>query len=145
MVPAAQARVGAAHHIGQYQTSGPAEAGQSYLDGHQKSRRADKRGKRRKTAVVGIKDRKTGTVRAMPVPETTAARLTEFVESNTTKDARVFTDECRVYNGLDNHETANHSDGEYVRGKVRINGMESFWALVRRGYNGTLHCIEPNT
>ena len=66
----------------------------------------------------------------MPVPETTAARLAEFVESNTTKDARVFTDECRVYNGLDNHETANHSDGEYVRGKVRINGMEPFWAPV---------------
>ena len=30
------------------------------------SRRADKRGKRRKTAVVGIKDMKTGTVRACP-------------------------------------------------------------------------------
>ena len=55
----------------------------------------------------------------------------------------VFTDENRAYNSLDNHETVNHSDGEYVRGKVHINGMESFWALVRRGYNGTFHRIEP--
>ena len=55
----------------------------------------------------------------------------------------VFTGENGAYNSLDSHETVNHGDGEYVRGKVRINGAESFWASVRRGYNGTFHRIEP--
>ena len=29
----------------------------------------------------------------------------------------------------------------YVRGMAHINGMESFWALLRRGYYGTFHHI----
>ena len=107
-----------------------------YLGGRQKSKHADKRDKRKKIAVVGIKDREAETIRAMPVPETTAARPVEFVESNITEDIQVFTDENRAYNGLDNHETANHGDGEYVRGKVHVNGMESFWALMGAGTTG---------
>ena len=62
----------------------------------------------------------------------------------------VFTNESGAYNSLGNHEAVNHSDGECVRGKVRINGIwprsgriESFWALVRRGYNGTARRIGP--
>ena len=65
---------------------------------------------------MGIRGRKTETIRATPVPETTAARLTEFVESNIAKVAKVFTDENRTYCALENHETANHGGGEYARG-----------------------------
>ena len=123
--------------------AGPVEADEVYLGGREKNKHTDKKGKRKKMAVVGIMDREKGTVRATPVPETTAARLVEFVESNIAKGARVFTDENRAYNGLENHQTVNHSDGEYVRGEVHTNGIESFWALVRRGYNGTFHHVEP--
>ena len=34
-----------------------------------------------------------------------------------------------------------HGVGEYMRGQAHINGMESFWSMVRRGYNGTFHHI----
>ena len=54
-----------------------------------------------------------------------------------------FTDKNRAYSSLDNHEAVNHGDKEYARGKVHVNGVESFWATVRRGYNGTFHRIEP--
>lgn len=40
----------------------------------------------------GTRDRKTGTIRAIPVPETAAARLVEFVESNATPDSQKFTE-----------------------------------------------------
>ena len=123
--------------------SGPVEVDEACPGGREKNKHADKKGKRGKTAVVGIKDRRTGTIRATPVPETTAARLTEFVESNVARGAEAFTDENRAYCALENHETVNHGDGEYVRGDVHVNGMESFWALVRRGYNGTFHHTGP--
>ena len=37
------------------------------------------------------------------------------------------------------HETVNHSVGEYVRGQAHTNGIESFWALLKRGYVGVFH------
>ena len=123
--------------------AGPVEVDEVYLGGREKNKHADKKGRTKKTAVVGIKDRETGAIRVVPVPETTGARLVEFVGLNITKGARVFTDENRAYNDLENHHTVNHGDGEYVRGEVHINGMESFWAPVRRGYNGTFHHIDP--
>lgn len=32
-----------------------------------------------------------------------------------------------------------HSVGEYVQEKAHTNGIESFWALLKRGYYGTYH------
>ena len=37
------------------------------------------------------------------------------------------------------HESVNHSAGEYVRGMAHTNGIESFWAMLKRGYQGTYH------
>ena len=42
---------------------------------------------------------------------------------------------------LREHETVNHSVGEYVRGMAHTNGIESFWAMHKRGYHGTYHHI----
>lgn len=32
-----------------------------------------------------------------------------------------------------------HSVKEYVNGQAHTNGIESFWALLKRGYHGTYH------
>ena len=37
------------------------------------------------------------------------------------------------------HETVKHSVSEYVNGMAHTNGIESFWALLKRGYHGTYH------
>ena len=37
------------------------------------------------------------------------------------------------------HDSVAHSKGEYVREDVHINGMESFWALIKRGHKGVYH------
>ena len=37
----------------------------------------------------------------------------------------------------------NHSANEYVRGQAHTNGIESFWAMLRRGYQGTYHKMSP--
>ena len=51
----------------------------------------------------------------------------------------VYTDEHGSYQGLENHETVKHSVSEYVNGMAHTNGIESFWALLKRGYHGTYH------
>ena len=52
------------------------------------------------------------------------------------------TDAFRSYNGLSDaytHITVNHSVGEYVRDQAHTNGIESFWALLKRGHYGIYH------
>ena len=39
------------------------------------------------------------------------------------------------------HESVNHSVGEYVRDQAHTNGVESFWSMLKRGYDGTFHNI----
>ena len=41
------------------------------------------------------------------------------------------------------HETVKHSISEYVNGMAHTNGIESFWATLKRGYHGTFHHISP--
>ena len=31
----------------------------------------------------------------------------------------------------------------YVRGEVHVQGIESFWSLLKRGYHGTYHHMSP--
>ena len=54
--------------------------------------------------------------------------------------ATVYTDSARVYLDLPfEHESVNHSIGEYVRQQAHTNGIESFWAMLKQGYYGTYH------
>ena len=52
-----------------------AEADEAYIGRREKNKYSDKKGKAKKVAVIGVRDRKTGQVAAEPMHETTAARL----------------------------------------------------------------------
>ena len=94
--------------------------------------------------MVGIKDRATNRISARPVPETTKVRLEGFVEEHADHTTKKYTDENKAYADLNNHESVKHSIDEYVRGQVHVNGMESFWSMVRRGYDGVFHHISED-
>ena len=49
----------------------------------------------------------------------------------------IYTDDFSVCDRLLNLDKMRHSCGEYVKGATHTNGVESFWALLKRGYYGT--------
>ena len=56
----------------------------------------------------------------------------------------IYTDDHSSYRKLPyRHESVKHSVSEYVRGQAHTNGIESFWALLKRGYHGTFHHFSP--
>jgi len=130
--------------------SGPVEVDESYFGGKRKNMSHAKRkqlagsgrGAVGKSAVVGMKDRGTKQVTAQVTQKTDGPSLKTFVTDRTDKNAKVYTDEATAYGGLErDHETVNHSVGEYVRDMAHTNGIESFWSMLKRGYHGVYHHI----
>ena len=97
-----------------------------------------------KTAVVGAKDRASNKVSAKVVRSTNKATLQGFVADNVAPDATVFTDDATAYQGLPyKHESVKHSVSEHVKGMAHTNGVESFWATLKRAHKGTFHKMSP--
>ena len=98
----------------------------------------------RQVRVIGAIERK-GNVVCKIIGDASAETLGGFVRTAVSeKVSLVATDENQAYDyvraGLP-HEKVQHSAGEYVRGNVHTNNIESFWSLLKRGFVGTFHKV----
>jgi hypothetical protein len=90
-----------------------------------------------------------GKVRSFHIEHADKSTINEIASRNIAKEARVFTDESRLYRDMKGHATEHqsvrHAAGEYVRGEVHTNTVENVFSVFKRGMKGTYqHCAEKH-
>lgn len=121
------------------------EVDETYIGGKERNKHSHKklkagRGAVGKQAVMGIMER-GGSVVAGPVRNTDRQTLQGAIRYYVAPGSTVYTDSHGGYRGMTGyiHQAVNHGVGEYVREQAHTNGIESFWALLKRGYYGIYH------
>jgi transposase-like protein len=102
------------------------------------------RGGDHKMKVLSLVER-DGEKRSFHVANVTGATLAPILKSQIAAEARLMTDEAKVYTKVgaefSEHGVVNHSAKEYARGDITTNSAESSFALLKRGLVGTFHHV----
>lgn len=126
------------------------EVDECYIGGkesnkHESKKRHMGRGGAGKTVVVGMRER-GGRTKGIVIPNVQSATLEAVILSNVSAGSEIQTDEHSGYNGIEDHyyhDMINHKAGEYSRPGVTTNGIESVWAVLKRGLHGVYHHASP--
>ncbi len=101
-----------------------------------------------KVAVMGMLERnaETGsTVRTRIVRGTKRQELYGIIRQNVEEQTNIYTDALPSYTSMNSrfvHQFVDHTV-TYANGLVHTNGLENFWALLKRALKGTYVSVEP--
>lgn len=122
---------------------GPVEVDETYW-GNQGKQRKGARGYAHKMKVVSLVER-DGHKRSYRVANVTAKTVAPILKAQVAAKARLMTDESSVYTKLGRefaeHGVVTHNAGEYARGDITTNTVESSFAILKRGLYGTFHHV----
>ena len=142
---------------------GEVEIDETYIGGKDRNRHWSKKSAQRRAAAgeLPVGDRigygKTGVIGAISRKGNVVCKVMESAEPFhyagfvrqvvSDRVSLVATDDNKSYKYLGSripHQSVNHSRGEYVRGEVHTNSIESFWSLLKRGVVGTYHNVSKD-
>ena len=97
-----------------------------------------------KVAVLGLRERgEGGRTVALPIPDVKRETLHGAIHAHVASGSVLMTDDLMSYRSLDGekyqHQSVCHSAKEFVNGMAHTNGIESVWAVLKRGFNGVYH------
>jgi len=125
--------------------SGIIEADETFLGGkeankHESKKQHSGRGSVGKTPVLGMRER-GGRTKAVVVKNVDGSTIRDYIECQITSGSDLYTDEHAAYRAVAgvNHRSVNHSAKQFVDGMAHTNGIESVWAVLKRGFYGTYH------
>ena len=128
----------------------PVEVDETYIG--RKEGVPKKHGYQHKMGVLGLVDRASGQMRSYVFDRYSAADICPIVRANVAREARLMTDEARVYVTLGReyaeHGTTQHKAKQYVDyddRTIHTNTVEGAFSVFKRGMRGIYqHCAEKH-
>jgi transposase-like protein len=126
---------------------GIVEADETFIGRRQGARRA-KAGFGHKMAIMSLVER-GGKIRSFHIDRAGKDAAQKIIRENVSREARLMTDSASYYKhgryDVAEHQTVDHDAGEWGRGDVHTNTLESYYSTFKRGMKGVYqHCREKH-